>query len=354
MIRAASVPAGHPFVVSSTDPDRVALRPDPVVPGATLPGQWWPPRWLDPAYIKANIAEIDVLHVHFGFETVPVADLRAVIETLRAYRVPLVVTVHDLANPHLRDQSRHRERLELLLRAASAVITLTPGAARVITDRWGVAPTVLPHPHLLPLESVGAQRDPAPVPVVAMHAKFLRENVDPWPLMDALLASGLPSCGTAVRFDMDQNATASPRADREVSERLDRYRAAGVDVRIHPPFTDAGLVDYLTEIDVMVLPYRFGTHSGWVEACFDAGVSRVVPDCGFFHQQQAAHLFGFGLGYFDAPGLLQAVERAVAEARERPHVVDRSRCELRLAQRSEVRREIVRIYRRVLDERDAA
>ena len=35
-----------------------------------------------------------------------------------------------------------------------------------------------------------------------------------------------------------------------------------------------------------VLPYRFGTHSGWLEACYDLGTAVVAPTCGFYAEQQ--------------------------------------------------------------------
>lgn len=354
MIRLASVPAGHPFVDSTTDPELVALLPDPTPPGATLAGQWWPPRWLDPGYVREHIHQIDVLHVHFGFEAVALDDLRAVTEVLRAHRVPLVVTAHDLANPHLSDQTSHEAGLDLLLRAASTVITLTRGAARAIAQRWGVEAVVLPHPHLLPIECVGARRATRAVPVVGVHAKFLRANVDPWPIMDTLAAAEWTAGPVALRLDLDEKALRTPRAERTLPERLAAYGAAGVDVRVHPRFDDAELVDYLGQIDVMVMPYRFGTHSGWVEACFDAGVLPVVPDCGYFGEQRAAGTFGFGPGRFDSAGLTRAVEHAVTEVRAARGLEDRARRVRRVRERSVVRGRVVDIYRRALAARDAA
>ena len=35
-----------------------------------------------------------------------------------------------------------------------------------------------------------------------------------------------------------------------------------------------------------VLPYRFGTHSGWLEACHDLGTGVVAPDCGYYAEQR--------------------------------------------------------------------
>ena len=55
---------------------------------------------------------------------------------------------------------------------------------------------------------------------------------------------------------------------------------------MHDYFTDDELWDYLSSLDVSVLPYRFGTHSGWLEACFDLGTIVLAPDCGYYAEQR--------------------------------------------------------------------
>ena len=354
VIRVASVPAAHPYVTAIADPIHLSVLTDPVPPGATHPGQWWPPQWLDPGYLRSRIDQIDVMHVHFGFESIAHSDLTAVADVLAAHGVPLVVTVHDLANPHLDDQTGHVAKLGTLVRRADAVFTLTPGAARRVSDLWGAAATVLPHPHLLPIEQVGARRVHRSRAVVAVHAKFLRANIDPWPVVDTLLGDRALAERVSLRVDLDQNALNSPRAGDELSDRLAAYRAGGADVRIHAPFTDDELVDYLRDVDVMVLPYRFGTHSGWVEACFDSGVIPVVPDCGQFHEQQACHTFGFGAGRFDEAGLLDAVDRAATAAVTLHADDDLERRQARDRQRMHVRHVTATVYRDLCDAVSAA
>lgn len=344
LIRVASVPAAHPYITATVDTTLLMLLPDPVPPDASQPGQWWPPRWLDPRYLLARITEIDVLHVHFGFESIEYDDLVAVTEVLAAHAVPLVVTVHDLANPHLDDQAGHLAKLASLVQRADAVVTLTEGAARYIRDRWGISATVLPHPHLLPIDEVGSRRAHRTRPVVAVHAKSLRANIDPWPVVDTLVARA--GQHLSLRLDLDDNAVTSPRADAQLPGRLTAYRDHGVDVRVHPPFTDDELVTYLRDIDIMVLPYRFGTHSGWVEACHDSGVIPVVPDCGQFHTQRGCLTFGFGVGRFDEAGLIAAIDVAARRVSPQPGD-DLARRRERARERDQVRRDTTQLYRRL-------
>jgi hypothetical protein len=346
VLRVASVPAAHPYVRSIIDTKSITVLDDPIPPTATAPGQWWPPQLLEPDYLRHQLEPVDLLHVHFGFDAIAVETLAEVLDILARRRVPLVVTVHDLHNPHFIDQSAHAERLDLLLPAADAVITLTNAAAADIGRRWGRDAVVIPHPNVLPLERIGARRPAREVPVVGLHAKNLRANVDPWPLLDRL--TGHDRSEWSVRLDFDDSVLNGPRAGEAGTDRLDRYRQAGVDVRLHARFTDSSMADYLTEVDVLVLPYRHGTHSGWVEASYDAGVQAVVPDCGHFHDQHGDLVFGYGTGYFDTESFDQAILTAVRRVQESPVTPDPQRRLQREKQRRHVQRATYELYRRVL------
>jgi hypothetical protein len=79
---------------------------------------------------------------------------------------------------------------------------------------------------------------------------------------------------------------------------------------MHPYFTDDELWDCLSSVSVSVLPYRFGTHSGWLEACFDLGTAAVVPTCGFYSEQRPCEVFDFTEESFDPCSLHRAVRTA--------------------------------------------
>ena len=74
------------------------------------------------------------------------------------------------------------------------------------------------------------------------------------------------------------------------------------------------LWEYLNAIDVSVLPYRFGTHSGWLEACFDLGTAVVAPSCGFYAEQRPCVIYRHDETGLDAASLAGAVRSAYAQA----------------------------------------
>ncbi|WP_261340660.1 glycosyltransferase [Pseudonocardia sp. HH130630-07] len=333
-MRVASVPAGHPYVLSLADPGTHRL-PDPPVPGAPA-GQWWPARWLDPRHVRAHAAEFDVLHVHFGFDDRTPAGLAALVATLRELRRPLVLTVHDLRNPHHPDPARHDAMLDVLVPAADALVTLTPGAAAEIHRRWGRRARVLPHPGVVGPRWARRPRPERSGFTVGVHAKSHRTNADPAGVARALAETVRGLAATTVRVDAHDD-----ERGRAVARSLDGVD--GLDVRVHPPFDDDAFHQYLQELDVSVLPYRWGTHSGWLEACHDLGTTALVPDVGHVAEQGPCLVYRLGPDGPDRDSLAAAVRLA---HRDRP--VWRADPDARDAQRRRVAAAHTALYRELV------
>ena len=63
MIRVATVPYAHPYLDAVLPTEVVRVGPPP--PDSD---PWAPSPWLDPAYLAAHADEVDVVHLHFGFD----------------------------------------------------------------------------------------------------------------------------------------------------------------------------------------------------------------------------------------------------------------------------------------------
>lgn len=346
MLRVASVPSGHVYVRHLADPDgddgvvRLA-DPPPANPAPGAP--WWPAVMLDPAWIDAHADAFDVAHLHFGFDHLGVDELRAVTDAFRRNRRPLVYTVHDLRNPHQPDRALHDAALDVLVPAADALITLTEGAAAEIERRWGRSAAVLPHPHIVPLDRLDAPRPPRSRPLVGVHLKSLRANMDPVPLVDALVDLA-PARGIDLRLDVHRDIVTPglPRHDPTIARWLDELASRGLaEVHVHDYFTDDELYDYLAGLDASALPYRFGTHSGWLEACFDLGTRVFAPDTGYYRDQHPGVL-GYRRardGAVDRDGLARALDEVAARIPWRAT----------LAERLDERRRVAAAHRRLYD-----
>lgn len=300
-LRVRQVPAAHAYVEHLLPVDAHRTGPvvhlsDPPVPGAPA-GQWWPHPALEPEWVRRHAREQDVLHVHFGTEGRSTAQLAGWLRAVRAAGLPLVYTVHDIDHPHLVDQTRHREHLALLVQAADGLLTLTDGAAAVVERDFGRRPLVVPHPHVAPLDRIGRMPPTSPGPLrVGVHLKSLRTNLAPMPLLPALVeaVAVLRDAGTAVELEvrahpevLDPSATRHDAAVARWWRRLAGAPVPGVDLVLAPRLGDEQLWNYLAALDVSVLPYAWGTHSGWVEACRDLGTWALTPDIGHLAEQGA-------------------------------------------------------------------
>ncbi|MDO8188522.1 hypothetical protein Q5424_18900 [Conexibacter sp. JD483] len=344
VVRVASVPAGHVYVRHLADPDGadsvVRLADPPPADGARVPGRWWPPAMLEPEWVRAHRDEFDVFHVHFGFDAQPPQRLRELTRTLDALSVPLVVTVHDLRNPHHDDVALHDAQLDVLIEGAAALVTLTPGAATEIHRRWGRAATVLAHPHVVDPPLLGMPR-PARGDgfTIGLHAKSLRANMDVVGVARAIARTLPELSGARLRINLhDEVLDPHDHSYAPAPAGQLRALAAGcpqVELVVHPYFGDDELWAYLGALDVSVLPYRFGTHSGWLEACHDLGTIVVAPSCGFYAEQQPVLTYAHDDRGLDPESLARAIRAAYAR---------RPRWQATVAQRMQERRQLAQAH----------
>lgn len=327
-LRVLPVPSAHRYVahVSSPEPDpTVVVLPDPPVPGGA-PGQWWPPPALEPEVLGRTAGRVDVVHLHFGFESRTVAQLREWVAAAADLDLPWVLTVHDLTNPHLRDQRHHRAQLDVLVPQADEVLTLTPGAATEIGRRWRRRALVAPHPHMLDLRRVGERPVRVGPPVgrplrVGVHLKGLRASTDPRVVAALETVCREPDLADPSDLDVvvlvheEVRDPAFVRHDPAVVAALDAVQERG---RVRVVWTerldDAALHAHLASLDVSVLPYRWGTHSGWLEECHDLGTHVLAPRVGHFLEQGPA--IGYDTGV-DGPDPV-SLAAAIRSVRDRP------------------------------------
>ncbi|MGG5258846.1 glycosyltransferase family 1 protein [Phycicoccus avicenniae] len=325
--------------------------PHPDHDGQAAGARWWPPRMLTPGWVARSA--FDLMHVHFGVEQVPLSTLEQTVRALRETGRPLVQTIHDLENPHLHRQAGHEERLSVLVAAADVVLTLTPGAAAEIERRWDRTAVVVPHPHLVPLPRMRRTRAartaaaPATRPVIGTTLKDLRAGTDAAGLLPALrhLARSMPEADVCVWLHERTWHEPPDNRARRTCRALAEAAADGVRLVIHPPMDDDTLWSHLASLDVAVLPYRHGTHSGWLEACHDLGTSVVAPDVGHIVDQGPDGVYRWRPDGADESSLLDAVEDAL---RLRATGLPGADADARARQVTEVRDVHARVYAALL------
>jgi hypothetical protein len=294
-IRVVSIPAQHPYIAGISAAAGITVLPDPRPVGAPA-GVWWPPVALDPQWIRAHASTADLLHIHFGTESFTAGHLDECLSAAREVGWPVVFTVHDLEHPQLSNQAGYRAQLDVLIPGADALLTLTEGAAALIHSRWGRTALVVPHPAVVPETVVPEAVVPEAVVLtdsavppairVGMHLKDLRSNIDAVAMASALCGAirRLAADGLDVTAEVRLHRTVRDDGAREAIRELARHDER---VRLveHERLDDTELYRAVGDLDVCVLPYQHGTHSGWLEMCWDLGTAVVAPLVGFYAEQ---------------------------------------------------------------------
>lgn len=323
-MKVLSIPAEHAYCQAIT-PRGVEVLADPDADGQ---GNWWPHPALEASWWRDGRGEgIDLLHIHFGFEHRSADQLRELVAAVDEAGVGLVLTAHDLDNPHLIEQGDYHEALGVLARAAAAVVTLTDCAAGILDSRYGLRDvTVIPHPRVVPTSWTA---DPAVDRRggAAAFVKSQRANVVDDPSFYAAVAGEVP----LTVYAHDEPGTLAFR---------EQLAARGVEVVVHARLNDDQLFTTLASHDTCLLPYVRGTHSGWLEMCRDLGVRVAVPDSGCYADQadspEAVEVYATGDGLSAA-----AAAARLLEAGSLPYQGDRG------AQAESVREAYSQIYARV-------
>lgn len=286
-----SIPAGHVYP-ATIRPRGIHFLPDP-----DINGHWWPhpaldAQWWEDPENSPSIDGIDLVHIHFGFDHLSSDEVIAFVAALQARGIPLVFTVHDLDNPHLKEQDEHHKKVSILVEAADVVITLTEAAATVLPEDT----RVIPHPRVVANQQA-SREDNA---IVGIFLKSLRGNI----IDDADFYRSLAA---GVNGELRIFAHETERA-RPLIEQLPG-------LIVHEPMPDAQLYSAISECTVVVLPYIRGTHSGWLEMCRDLHVSVAAPDCGCYQSQADDPEAVITYRTRDAREATQAVNQLLAQGR---------------------------------------
>lgn len=233
----------------------------------------------------------DVLHIH-SLELAAEPDIEAVLDHCERDAKRVVCTVHDVTPMFSPDKAAYARQLRMVTDRKIPLLTLTEGAAADLRQLLGAQQTVtvLPHGHVLPLDdprwrTPRRRADAASAVRFAMYGGF-RPNRCVFPVVANLLFGNLSRPATVgiltravspVELDTNRDLGAVVNA---ALTRPDR-----VGLRLSPFPHDNEIADFLLSADVLVLPYRWGTHSGQLELAFDLGVLPVAADVGHLREQ---------------------------------------------------------------------
>ena len=232
-------------------------------------------QWL----IRTNdFSSFDVLHLH-SIELVDLKTLKNALKQCKTYRKGVVFTAHDVSPMFSDDQKEYGKALKVILNAGALITTLTPSAANYISEKYRIPAekiVVIPHGNVLPLDDPrwskqsGAQDSLRKI--FSIHGGFRPLGMKNKNAELRMLTRGIS--------EIEFNANADARETIRVVRSSDN-----VDLRLIPFPSDNEIADFVQNSDIVLMPYKWGTHSGQLELAFDLGLPTVITDVGFYRDQ---------------------------------------------------------------------
>jgi len=259
-------------------------------------------------WIRENEKKWDIVHFHFGWEQYPLEHITEVVAAHVRTGKPIVVTVHDTRNPHTKDSVADQAYLTVILHAASAVVTLTPSAASHIRDTYGVNVMVIPHGPLLTRDRMEhyrhVQHQTLEAETIYVHLKGGRTNLD-WQRLLVMAPAIKRQSGYTLKFGVRINSD----IHTYVSGMSEVYAEH---IILQSEVTDDELYAEMIRHAAVLLPYRWGSHSGMIELAKDLGVPSIVYDTGHYEDQHPSFLVPYET---DETDQLAAIVHALNELR---------------------------------------
>lgn len=227
----------------------------------------------------------DVVHLHH-IEFEPIVLLKKLLWECRRARKRVVFTAHDLA-PIFISTVEYNRRLRLLVSEGVPFVCLTERSCRDVRAKVAADCVVIPH-----------GRDGAALPERPVRAagptRFLifgslRSSRDIELVLNCWRFA--PSLGDSeLRLLLRAPSRASMVSEESTWRTICMHAAdtrLGVEVRSFP--TDQEIRHALMHSDCLVLPYRWASHSGQLEAAADAGTLALASRIGYLADQAAMH-----------------------------------------------------------------
>lgn len=230
----------------------------------------------------------DVVHFHFEHYLIAAAQLEELIQYFKQNNKPIIWTCHDRKS--LISKTDNHTHESLLYRYSDAITTLTPGCKRWLEVTFGKEKEIhviphgyIAHPGIVEHErtTMKIEKDPN---LITIHIGDFRRSKDVMPAIHEILND--PELENA-RLQLIYRETEKMPQDgheqyQELLRMLPHPRIQTISMKNIP---DQVMITAFLRSHAILLPYRWGTHSGQLELARDCGCHVAVSDVGFYEEQ---------------------------------------------------------------------
>jgi len=284
-IKILSLPARHPYMSKFDNAKYFNF----VNPGTDLLGSGsYQPSFYDKNYPPETY---DIVHIHFSFDKVPLPEFRKLLDYFKTVKKPIVWTIHSKESQRVRNLGDGQYQ-KLLFEHADKIISPTEGAKRWLEGKFGN------HKKEISVILLGFIASPDEVQRIGKNVKkdkniftFLvgefRENKEfvqsiiNFLQCPALKSAKLQVIFKPINFHQKEHVTVRPEI-LKFWKIIQNPRIVKISL---PDIPNEVIIKAFLKSHAIILPYKWGTHSGQIELAKDCGCHVVASNVGFYKEQ---------------------------------------------------------------------
>jgi glycosyltransferase involved in cell wall biosynthesis len=284
-VKVLSLPSRHPYMSKFNDGIYIKF----IDPESDLFSEGK----CDPEYLKINFPAdtYDIVHIHFSFDRVPIDLLENVLIYFKEIKKPIVWTTHSLESLRIKDYGGGKYQ-QLLFNYSDKIISPTEGCKSLILEKFGK------HTSDVSVIPLGYMANPLDV---ARIYKSVKKDSNLFTILIGDFRENKEIFQSVINFLQCKDLEKAKL--QLIYKPINLYRDNWQDINSQmiefykltqnhrvkslslPNIPNDLITESFLKSHAVILPYKWGTHSGQVELAKDCGCHVVSTNVGFFKEQ---------------------------------------------------------------------
>lgn len=291
-MRILSLPSRHPYVSKFHDKNGIVF----INPNTDL---FLDVKEYGVEYIRKNYppGNYDIVHIHFSFDILSLKQFEELLKYFKNNHKPIVWTSHSIESQRTKNLGRGKFQY-LLFSYANQIISPTRGCADWLTSKFGNHRQKI---EIIPLGYMASPEDVAKLERNIQKDRKLftyligdfRENKEYInSIKEFLKFEKLFSTKLQLIFKPIEIASnISKDFEKRGKEFIDILQNSRIQIISQPLISNETIISAFIASHAIILPYKWGTHSGQIELAKDCGCHVVASDVGFLKEQDDKTIF---------------------------------------------------------------
>lgn len=233
----------------------------------------------------------DVVHIHFSFDMISVKTLKRLLKYFKSVKKPIVWTCHSKESQRIKNYGNGKYQ-ELLFKYADQIISPTKECANYIKSKYGK------HKKDIKIIPLGFMANPEDVKKINKKTKKnkhlftmligeFRENKEfIQSIINFLQCSELKKVKLQLIFKPIHLYKAEYKnIKKEMLHFYNIIQHPRIEIISLPEISNEKIIEAFIKSHAIILPYKWGTHSGQIELARDCGCHVAVSNVGFYKEQ---------------------------------------------------------------------